>query len=341
MLEELRNLEAEALQELDQASQETLDDWRLGYLGRRGKLTLLLRNIGQLSAEERPAAGQESNRVKNVLEAAYEAKSARLAQAALDASMARERLDVTLPGRLVMAGQLHITTQTLRDIYQIFGDMGFQVEEWPDVETDMFNFQYLNIPPYHPARDMWSTFHTTKEGVLLRTHTSPGQIRTMRKYCPEPIRVILPGKCYRYEQVTARSESMFYQVEGLAVGKNITLADLKGVLFNFARRLYHQDIQARFRFDYFPFTEPSIEMDIECVICGGEGCRICKESGWLEILGAGMVHPTVLRNGGYDPTVYSGFAFGMGPERIAMLRYGVDDIRNFYGNDLRFLSQFS
>ena len=340
MLEELRALEAQALQELETLTEETLEGWRLEYLGRKGKLTLLLRSIGQLPPEERPAAGQESNRVQKALAAAYEQRAEALQGLALEKTMERERVDVTLPGRPASAGRLHIITQALRDIYAIFGDMGFQVEEWPEVETDMFNFQYLNIPPYHPARDMWSTFHTTQEGILLRTHTSPGQIHSMRKHYPQPIRVILPGKVYRYEQVTARSESMFYQVEGLAVGKNITLADLKGVLYNFARRMYREDIRPRFRFDYFPFTEPSVEMDIECLVCGGEGCRLCKQSGWLEILGAGMVHPVVLRNGGYDPEVYSGFAFGMGPERVALLKYGVDDIRYFYNNDLRFLSQF-
>jgi len=342
MLEELRKLEAEALRQLENISaEEQLDAWRLSYLGRRGTLTVLLRSIGQLPREERPKAGQESNRVKMVLERALEAKTEALREQAMADAMAAERLDVTLPGRPAQKGRLHIIRQTLREIYAIFGDMGFQVEEWPDVETDEVNFQLLNIPPYHPARDMWSTFHTRREGILLRTHTSPGQIRTMRKYYPEPIRVILPGKVYRYEQVTARAESMFYNVEGLAVGKNITLADLKGVLYNFNKRFFGDDhIETRFRFDYFPFTEPSAEMDIRCFICGGSGCRICKHTGWLEILGSGMVHPTVLRNGGYDPNVYSGFAFGMGTERVAMLRHRVDDIRHFYANDLRFLSQF-
>jgi phenylalanyl-tRNA synthetase alpha chain len=219
--------------------------------------------------------------------------------------------------------------------------MGFQVVETPEVETDIHNFQLLNIPPYHPARDMWSTFHTMDEGVLLRTHTSPGQIRVMRQHCPEPIRVILPGKCYRYEQVTARHESMFYQVEGLAVGHNVTMGDLKGVLTQFARQMFGADRQVRFRASYFPFTEPSAEMDIDCILCRGQGCRVCKHTGWLEILGSGMVHPRVLENGGYDPAVYSGFAFGMGPERIAMLKYRIEDIRHFFANDLRFLQQFT
>ena len=342
MLEELQSLEKQALAELEQvASEEQLEAWRLNVLGRKGTLTALLRNVGVLPAEERPIAGRESNRLKVALEQALEAKSVALKRQSVQAAATQDRIDVSLPGRPVNAGRLHVVTQALRDILDIFGNMGFRVEEWRDVESDEMNFQLLNIPPYHPARDMWSTFHTTQEGVLLRTHTSPGQIRTMRKYYPEPIRVVLPGKVYRYEAVTARSESMFTQVEGLAVGKNITLADLKGTLYNFARRMYREDIRGRFRFDYFPFTEPSIEMDIECIVCGGKGCRLCKYSGWLEILGAGMVHPTVLRNGGYDPAVYSGFAFGMGPERVALLKYGIDDIRYFYGNDLRFLNQFA
>jgi phenylalanyl-tRNA synthetase alpha chain len=210
----------------------------------------------------------------------------------------------------------------------------------PDVETDEYNFELLNMPAHHPARDMWDTFYTTDPGVLLRTHTSPGQIRVMRERAPEPIRVILPGMCYRYEQVSARSEVQFNQVEGLAVGRHITFADLKGTLTAFARRFFGQAVKARFRAAYFPFTEPSAEMDIECFVCGGEGCPVCKRTGWLEILGSGMVHPVVLQNGGYDPQQYSGFAFGMGPERITMLKHGIDDIRGFWANDLRFLEQF-
>jgi len=258
----------------------------------------------------------------------------------MEAELAADSLDITLPGRRVWRGRLHPTTQILREIYRIWGDMGFQVYRSPDVETEEYNFELLNIPADHPARDMWDTFYTTTPGVLLRTHTSPGQMHAMRQYCPEPIRVITPGMCYRYEQITARSEIQFTQVEGLAVGENITLADLKGTLADFARRIFGDDRQIRFRANYFPFTEPSAELDVECVLCEGEGCQVCKYTGWLEILGCGMVHPTVLRNGGYDPDVYSGFAFGMGPERIAMLKYGIEDIRYFWGNDLRFLSQF-
>ena len=227
----------------------------------------------------------------------------------------------------------------LREIYAIFARMGFQVEEWPEVETDLLNFELLNMPPHHPARDMWDTFYVNPK-VVLRTHTSPGQIRSMRKHCPDPIRVILPGKCYRYEAVTARSEHMFYQVEGLAVGRRITLADLKGTMVDFARQMFGADRKVRFRCSHFPFTEPSVEVDMDCIICAGEGCRVCKHTGWVEISGAGMVHPQVLSNGGYDPDVYSGYAFGMGPERIAMIKYSIDDIRLFYSNDLRFARQF-
>ena len=227
----------------------------------------------------------------------------------------------------------------MREIYAIFATMGFQVYNSPEVDTDEYNFQLLNMPPGHPARDMWDTFYTTSPDLLLRTHTSPGQIHAMRAYAPEPLRVILPGKVYRYEQVTARSESMFYQVEGIAVGRKITFSDLKGVLTNFANQMFGEGRRMRFRKSYFPFTEPSVEVDMDCVICGGKGCPICKYTGWLEILGAGMVHPIVLQNGGYDPSEFSGFAFGMGPERITMLKRSIDDIRYFYANDVRFLER--
>jgi phenylalanyl-tRNA synthetase alpha chain len=342
MLEELMELEQTALRELrGLQSMDGLEAWRIAYLGRKGALTTMLRSLGKLPPEQRPAAGREANRVKQALETALEEQADLLKRQETLRQLAQEKIDVTLPGRPVEPGFLHVSTQTLREIYAIFAEMGFQVVETPEVETDINNFQLLNIPPYHPARDMWSTFHTTREGVLLRTHTSPGQIIVMRQYYPEPIRVILPGKCYRYEQVTARHESMFYQVEGLAVGRNVTMGDLKGVLTHFARQMFGVDRKVRFRCSYFPFTEPSAELDIDCAICGGTGCRVCKQTGWVEILGSGMVHPQVLRNGGYDPSVYSGFAFGMGLERIAMLRYSIEDIRYLYGNDLRFLQQFT
>jgi len=292
--------------------------------------------VGELPAAERPALGQAANQLKELLAESYEARRKELSR---PAGGEAEALDVTLRGRPVNLGRLHVTTQTLREIYAIFARMGFQVEEWPEVETDMLNFELLNMPPHHPARDMWDTFYVNPQ-VVLRTHTSPGQIRSMKKHCPDPIRVILPGKCYRYEAVTARSEFMFYQVEGLAVGRRITLADLKGTMVDFARQMFGADRKVRFRCSHFPFTEPSVEVDMDCIICGGEGCRVCKHTGWVEISGAGMVHPQVLRNGGYDPEVYSGYAFGMGPERIAMIKYSIDDIRLFYSNDLRFTEQF-
>jgi phenylalanyl-tRNA synthetase alpha chain len=237
-------------------------------------------------------------------------------------------------------GRLHPATQGLRQLYAVFAEMGFQIYRSREVETDDYNFTYLNMPPHHPARDMWDTFHTTTPGVILRTHTSPGQIHAMREFAPDPIRVILPGMCYRYEQVTASKDIQFQQIEGLAVGRGIRMTDLKGTLTEMARRMFGRAVRTRFRADHFPFTEPSAEMDVECFVCGGQGCSVCKQSGWLEILGCGMVHPTVLEYGGYDPRVYSGFAFGMGPQRVVMLMHGVNDIRYFAQNDLRFLEQF-
>ncbi|MHB1294232.1 MAG: phenylalanine--tRNA ligase subunit alpha [Anaerolineae bacterium] len=341
MLEQLDQLGAKALAELAQlAEPEALEQWHAAYLGKKGALTQLLRGLGALPAEERPKVGARANEVKDALEAAYQERAKALHAAALERTLAEGAIDVRLPGRPRSDGHLHISTQTLREIYAIFAQMGFEVLRTPDVETDVVNFQMLNLPPDHPARDMWSTFYTTQPGVLLRTHTSPGQIHAMRRYHPEPIRVILPGKCYRYEDVTVRHEYMFYQVEGLVVERNTTMADLKGVLSNFARLMFGPDRRLRFRPSYFPFTEPSAEADIDCVLCGGKGCALCKYTGWLEILGCGMVHPNVLRNGGYDPEEYSGFAFGMGPERIAMLKHGINDIRLFFANDLRFLQQF-
>jgi phenylalanyl-tRNA synthetase alpha chain len=342
MIEKLEQLQAEALERLAAVRDlATLDEWRIAYLGKKGELTLFLRSIGQLPPEERPKAGQAANEVKQALEAAFDTATERLRQAAVEQALIAERVDVTLPGRPPSLGRIHPSREILREIYQIFAEMGFQVYTAPDVETDELNFQLLNMPEGHPARDMWDTFYTTTPGILLRTHTSPGQIRAMRQYYPDPIRVILPGMCYRYEQVTPRSEMQFHQVEGLAVGRDVTLADLKGVVVSFCRQLFGTDRQVRFRCSHFPFTEPSVEVDMDCIICGGAGCRVCKFSGWVEIMGAGMVHPVVLANGGYDPDGYSGFAFGMGPERIAMLKYGIDDIRTFFTNDVRFLEQFA
>jgi phenylalanyl-tRNA synthetase alpha chain len=307
--------------------------------------------MGRMSREERPAVGRRANEIKRLLEASLAERVEALRQEALERALQAERLDVTLPGRTVSRGRMHPTTRNLREVYSILAEMGFQVYLSRDVETDEYNFQLLNFPPDHPARDMQDSYyiagpHEPDNPLLLRTHTSPGQIRAMREFAalnpkdPPPIRIALPGMCYRYEQVTARSELQFNQVEGLAVGRGITFSDLKGTLTDFARRLYGQNVRSRFRASYFPFTEPSAEMDIECFVCGGAGCQICKRTGWLEILGCGMVHPVVLRNGGYDPERYSGYAFGMGPERITILRHRIDDIRNFWANDMRFLEQF-
>jgi len=340
LVQELTQLQQDALAALAQTdSTAATEAWYADYLGRKGKMTAILRGVGQLDAAERPLVGKTANEVKVVLEAALQERQAAMAQAEMDSALAAEGIDVTLPGRQPQLGKLHPTNQAMREIVAILSQMGFQVYDSPEVETDDYNFGLLNFPPDHPAREMQDTFFTKQKDVILRTHTSPGQIHAMRQYAPEPIRVILPGKCFRKEDVTARSEMMFYQVEGLAIGHNITFSDLKGTLLNFANQMYGAGRRIRFRKSYFPFTEPSVEVDVDCILCGGSGCRICKYSGWLEILGAGMVHPVVLANGGYDPAVFSGFAFGMGIERQAMLKRGVDDIRLFYSNDARFLAR--
>ncbi|MBM3144199.1 MAG: phenylalanine--tRNA ligase subunit alpha [Chloroflexi bacterium] len=353
MLEKLAEIEQVGLATLAEIADEAaLNQWKVTHLGRSSAIMDLFKNMGEVSKEERGAVGREANQVKQALEAALTQKMAALREVALRRSLSQERLDVTLPGRAIPRGRLHPVTQTLREIYRVFADMGFQVYRSREVETDEFNFQLLNFPPHHPAREMQDSFYIQSQEergdnpILLRTHTSPGQIRAMREYSaenpenPPPVRIILPGMCYRYEQVSARYESQFTQVEGLAVGRNITFSNLKGTLSDFARRMFGQNVRARFRASHFPFTEPSAEMDIECFLCGGEGCAVCKSTGWLEILGCGMVHPTVLKNGGYDPERYTGFAFGMGPERITMLRRKIEDIRYFWANDLRFLEQF-
>jgi phenylalanyl-tRNA synthetase alpha chain len=336
----LAALEERALAELKSCSDEAgLRAWNTRYFGKQGEVSLALAGIGKVKGDKK-VYGQKANQVKNDLLQAYESAQAREKELALERSLNAPPLDVTLPGRRAPRGRLHPSVQTMRRIYAIFADMGFQVYRSPEVEEDEINFGQLNMPEHHPARDMWDTFHTTRPGVLLRTHTSPGQIHVMRQLHPEPIRAILPGMCYRYEAITTRSEIMFHQVEGLAIGPNVTMTDLKGTLLGFTRRLFGPERKLRMRSSYFPFTEPSIELDMDCIVCAGKGCRLCKGTGWLEILGAGMVHPVVLRNGGYDPERFSGFAFGMGPERITMLAYGLDDIRQFWMNDLRFLQQF-
>ncbi len=340
-MSDLATLQQRALAELTACPDEAaLRAWNTRYFGKQGEVALAIKKVGEVPQAERRAYGQEANRIKEALLQAYDQALAREKEKALARSLAADHLDVTLPGRPVRRGRLHVSTQTLRQIYAVFADLGFQIYRSREVEDDLTNFELLNMPPHHPARDMWDTFHTTTPGVLLRTHTSPGQIHVMRECCPKPIRVILPGMCYRYEAITTRSEIMFHQVEGLAVGDRVTMADLKGTIIAFARRLFGEERRVRIRSSYFPFTEPSIEVDMDCIVCGGKGCSMCKRTGWLEIMGAGMVHPVVLKNGGYDPQRFSGFAFGMGPERITILKYGIDDIRHFWADDLRFLSQF-
>lgn len=359
MLDKLKEIEKSALESLATINDQTaLDSWRVAYVGRSSPLMQVFAGFGKLSKEEKPVVGAEANRVKVALESALEEKSKEIKNAALAKSLEEEKLDVTLPGRSVNIGRLHPSTQQLRRVLAILAEMGFQVYTSREVETDEYNFQLLNFPPDHPARDMQDTFFieagdpSTGSGraadnpILMRTHTSPGQIHAMREHAatnpqdPPPIRIALPGMCFRYEQITARSEIQFNQVEGLAVGKNITFADLKGTIADFVRRMFGEGARLRFRASYFPFTEPSAEVDVECFVCGGVGCQVCKNSGWLEILGCGMVHPVVLQNGGYDPKIYSGFAWGMGPERQLMLRNKINDIRYFWGNDVRFLVQF-
>lgn len=340
-MSDLASLEQRALAELQACVDEAgLRAWHTKYLGRQGEMTQALGQLGKLPKEERPAFGQQANRTRDTLTQAYEKRLEELREQALSASLTTDALDVSLPGRSMPRGRLHIATRTLRIIYGVFADLGFQIYRSREVEDDLTNFELLNMPPHHPARDMWDTFHTTTPGVLLRTHTSPGQIHVMRELCPKPIRVILPGMCYRYEAITTRSEIMFQQVEGLAIGSQVTMADLKGTITSFARRMFGAERRVRIRSSYFPFTEPSIEVDMDCIVCAGKGCGLCKRSGWLEIMGAGMVHPVVLRNGGYDPEQFSGFAFGMGVQRISMLQYAIDDIRQFWANDVRFLQQF-
>ncbi len=340
-MSDLATLERRAQEELTACGDEAaLRAWNHKFFGKQGEVMQALKRVSEVPKEQRREYGQEANRIKEGLTKAYEEALAREKDRALERSLTANPIDVTLPGRAAPLGRLHVATKILREIYAIFADLGFQIFRSREVEDDLTNFELLNMPPHHPARDMWDTFHTTTPGLLLRTHTSPGQIHYMKKHCPEPIRVILPGMCYRYEAITTRHEMMFHQVEGLAVGTDVTMADLKGTIIAFARRLFGENRQVRIRSSYFPFTEPSIEVDMDCIVCAGKGCSLCKHSGWLEIMGAGMVHPTVLRNGGYDPQQYSGFAFGMGPQRITMLKYAIDDIRQFWANDLRFLRQF-
>ena len=322
-----------------------LEAVELSVLGRKqGQLTAVLRGIGGLSADDRPRVGALANDLRQELEAALAARRERLGGIALEVRLAAERLDPTLPGRPLRRGSLHPIVETSREIARIFGQFGFVVYDSPEVETDALNFQALNIPADHPARDLWDTFYVDAPAVdgdrlLLRTHTSPGQIRVMRQTAP-PIRALLPGRCYRYEAVDASHGFEFFQIEGLMIDEGTSLAHLRGLLDEFAHAMFGAGRATRFRPGYYPFTEPSVAFDISCVVCDGVGCPACGRSGWMTILGAGMVHPVVLRNGGIDPERYQGFAFGMGVDRIAMLRHGIHDLRCFLDNDLRFLEQF-
>ncbi|NCD10167.1 MAG: phenylalanine--tRNA ligase subunit alpha [Negativicutes bacterium] len=340
MREKLQALKEQALRDLETVdSLESLKNLKIHYLGKKGSLTEILRGMGGLSAEERPKIGQIVNELRVELEGKIEAYSAVLEEKALADKLATEKVDITLPGRAPKIGHLHPITLTMREIKKIFMRMGFDVNEGPEIENDYYNFEALNLPKDHPARDMQDSFYITEE-YLLRTHTSPVQARTMQsKGGNEPVRMIAPGCVYRRDYDATHSP-MFHQVEGLVIDKGISLADLKGTLELFLKEMFGNDVKVRLRPSFFPFTEPSAEVDISCVICGGKGCRVCKNSGWLEILGSGMVHPNVLTMSGYDPDAVSGFAFGMGVERIAMLKYGIDDLRLFFENDLRFIRQF-
>jgi len=334
-------LEADGLAGLaDAADEPALRAWNTRFFGDKGVVKAAMGGIAKVPKEARAAFGLEANRVKVSLESEYATRLEAAREAALVAGLTADPLDVTLPGRTRPRGVLHPATQILREVTAICADMGFQVYRSREVESDEYNFELLNMPEHHPARDMWDTFFTETPGQILRTHTSPGQIRVMREMAPNPVRVILPGMCYRNEAISTRSEIQFLQVEGLVIGEGVTMADLKGTLTAFARRLFGPDRQVRIRSSYFPFTEPSIEVDIDWPADDPNRDRLTKGTGWLEILGAGMVHPAVLRNGGYDPDKVTGFAFGMGPQRMLMLKRAVDDIRLFWGNDLRFLAQF-
>jgi phenylalanyl-tRNA synthetase alpha chain len=333
-LQSLINEAKECLQQLSEASQ--LEEFRVRYLGRKGQFSTIMRQLGTVSGEDRPRLGQLANSFKKEIEDLFEAKKTNLAVAAGSTSD-QSTPDLTLPGRCPDSGSLHPVTQVMQDACAIFENLGFSVAEGPDVEVDYYNFEALNIPAHHPARDMHDTFYVS-DSILLRTHTSPMQARIMEAQQP-PLRVIAPGKVYRCDSDITHTP-MFHQVEGFLVDKNVSFADLKGVLTVFTQKMFEKDLPLRFRPSFFPFTEPSAEVDIACVMCDGVGCRICKKTGWLEILGSGMIDPEVFKMVGYDPEVYSGFAFGLGIERIAMLKYGIDDIRLFYENDQRFLSQF-
>ena len=345
-ISQIESLKSTALNDLGTVTGlAELEGWRVAHLGKKSSLTATLRNLASLSMEERKTVGAAANEARLALEDAFAEKEKVLAEADIKDRSCEDGLDLSLPGRPWLSGRLHPITRVVQEISDIFSSLGFSIVEGQEVETDYYNFEALNIPKEHPARDNMQTFWLDEvndkgeRNMLLRTHTSPMQVRFMEKQKP-PIRIIVPGRVFRYEATDASHLSMFHQVEGLVVDRFIAMADLKGVLFEFARRFFGENRKVRFRADFFPFVEPGVEMAVECGVCRGSGCRLCSGSGWLEILGAGMVHPKVLERAGIDPEQYAGFAFGMGIERLPMLRYGIDDIRLFYSNDLRFLRQF-
>jgi phenylalanyl-tRNA synthetase alpha chain len=350
-LEATRADARERLRSVDSA--DAVDALRHELLGRSGRLTSLLKRLGSVDPGERPALGQLANEVRRELESGIADRLAALQAVDLDVRLADETIDMSAPGLPVRIGHLHPVLTTLRDLREIFHAYGFEVFEGPEIETEEYNFELLNIPPDHPSRDLWDTLYVAEpgsveageprpatDGTILRTHTSPVQVRAMQAL-EAPIRVLTPGRCFRYEAVDASHASEFFQVEGLVVDRDTSLADLKGLLEEVARALYGRDVATRFRPGYYPFTEPSVAFDIGCLVCGGTGCPACKRSGWMTILGAGMVHPNVLRAGGFDPNEYQGYAFGMGPDRMTMLRHGIGDIRLFFSADLRFVTQFA
>ncbi len=341
MQERLEELQSEALQKVEAATDlKELNDVRVAYLGKKGPITEVLRGMGKLSAEERPKMGALVNVIRENIQTQIEQKQSALEEEAINAQLALESIDVTLPARPVRRGNHHPLTRIIEEMEDIFIGLGYAVAEGPEVETDNYNFEKLNLPKGHPARDMQDSFYITEE-TLLRTHTSPVQARTMEKHGGKgPVKIICPGKVYRRDNDDATHSHQFMQIEGLVVDENISMSDLKGTLEIFVKKIFGQDRKIRLRPSFFPFTEPSVEVDLSCKICHGEGCHVCKQTGWIEILGGGIVHPRVLEMSGFDSKKYSGFAFGIGVERIAMLKYGVDDIRHFYTNDLRFLKQF-
>lgn len=342
MQERLKELHTEALEKISTAADlKELNDIRVSYLGKKGPITEVLKGMGKLSAEERPKMGALVNEVRDSIAAGIEEKQRQLEEAAVHEKLAAEKIDVTLPGRPVKTGNHHPLTRIIEEIEDLFIGMGYTIAEGPEVEKDYYNFEALNLPKDHPARDMQDSFYIT-EDILLRTQTSPVQARTMEKHKGKgPVKIICPGKVFRRDNDDATHSHQFMQIEGLVVDKNIRMSDLKGTLEVFAKKLFGEDREIRMRPSFFPFTEPSVEVDVSCFKCEGKGCNICKKTGWIEILGSGMVHPNVLGMSGFDSKEYTGFAFGMGVERIAMLKYGIDDIRHFYTNDVRFLKQFS